>query len=103
MKGFVQKNSMSILLVVSLVVLGFLLRLQAGKNVNESLPSAIRALEAQGYTDIQPLGIDNVTCQGRDSGFAFEATLNDHRTQVVTCNPDGGIANPRGAWYLVSR
>jgi len=103
MKRFLQKHSLSILLVISLVVLGFLLRLQAGNNVRDYLPSAIRALEAQGYTDIQPIGIDDLACQGTNTGFAFEATINDHRVQVVACNPDGGIMNPRGAWYLVNR
>lgn len=103
MKRFLQKHFMSILLVVLLAVLGFLLRLQAGNNVRDYLPSAIHALEEQGYTHIQPLGIDDLACQDNNTGFAFEAILNDHRVQVVACNPDGGIMNPRGNWYLVSR
>ena len=89
------------LLVFIFVVIGFL-RYVGGHGNNYS-DEAARAVEAQGYTDLELIGMDYLACNDSKAGWAFNATNgNGIRVHVVACSTEGPF-NILHGWYLVSK
>jgi len=64
--------------------------------------SAQQAVEAQGYKNVQYIGVDTFAC-GEVAGVAFDAdNVNGVRVRLVACNPDGLINFNKG-WHIVTR
>jgi hypothetical protein len=104
--NFIGKHMMIIALVIGLVGLCGLVYLTntSGGGRTEFIESARRAVEAQGYTTVQYVDVDLTACDYDHAGFAFDAdNVNGVRIRVVACNPEGGTANYRGNWYLVTK
>ncbi len=96
---------MAFLFILLCVGFGFFNYATGGGN-NQYSRDAQAAVEAQGYTDVVPLGMDRVNCN-RDgkiiAGYAFEATnANGVRVQLTACK-ERGILIPYGGWYIVTR
>jgi len=73
-----------------------------GNGGNNFVTSAQQAVEAQGYKNVQYIGVDNFAC-GDVAGVAFDAdNVNGVRIHLVACNPDGLINFNKG-WHIVTR
>ncbi|NUM77659.1 hypothetical protein HUU40_25120 [candidate division KSB1 bacterium] len=96
---------LSLLFILLCVGWGFFNFVAGGGN-NQFSRNAQAAVEAQGYTDVVPLGMDYVNCnrQGeRIAGYVFEATnANGARVQLTACK-DTGLLMPFGGWYILTR
>ena len=89
-----------ILLIGTLVY--FRIKPSGGGYGGDFVASAQRAVEAQGYTNVQYTGIDSFAC-GELAGFAFDADNANHaRVRLVACNPDGLVNYAKG-WWIVTR
>jgi hypothetical protein len=89
---------LAVLLVAAVIVFSLA---KSGESVNPN--GARRAVEAQGYTNVQYIGIDMQACGQETAGYAFEAdNANGLRVRVIACNPDGLMNYSRG-WHIVTR
>jgi hypothetical protein len=89
------------LVLIGLALLVLYSMLHSGAVPNYQL-DAQRAVEAQGYTSAQYVGVDYFAC-GKPSGYAFDAdNSNGARVHLVACSRTG-LINPTSGWYLVTR
>lgn len=98
-------NRTKVLLMIVAVLLGLiwaLLELGGGTGRGDFAGSAQHAVEAQGYTNVQYAGVDNIAC-GQTAGFAFDANnVNGARVHLVACSPNG-LVNYTTGWQIVTR
>lgn len=98
-----RRNGILLVIVVLVAALLYgLLKVGGGAGGGSFVASAQRAVEAQGYTNVQYAGTDYLAC-GETAGFAFDAdNANGVRVRLVACSPDGPV-NYTAGWYLVAR
>jgi len=96
---------MAVIAVVACLFFAVFAVVYGGGN-NKYSQQAQSAVEAQGYTDVVPLGYDNLSCndsQGAKAGYPFEATnANGTRITSTACKRQA-LWTPSGGWYVVTR
>ena len=83
------------------ILYSLLSNLPSGGQGGDFSASAQRAVEAQGYTNVQYTGVDNFAC-GETAGFAFDANnVNRVRVHLVACSPDALMNFNKGWWIVI--
>lgn len=99
-----KRTHVLLLAVVIIAAAVFIFGKVGGGNGTNEADKARQAIEAQGYTNIQYVGVDTFAC-GETAGFSFDAeNVNRVRVRVIACAEGGnGLLNPVAGWRIVTR